>query len=386
MKLSSRDILDVLRRFELADDENVPRHVEMIRMSHPKPINTLISFQFNNIQFYILFDNADDDIDYVATQIKTINTNAKGKLLKNPSDSMMTYAIPYKGKECYLFETISDKNRLDSELAKKYPNLSRSTWQKHIKSGFVSVNGAVVSSANHEINETDEISVNVPKKPDYSKNKIPIIYIDDNVIVVNKPHGMLSHSKGVINDEFTVADFFSRYTTFNNDTNRPGIIHRLDRDTSGVMIGARNPETALLLKKQFSDRKVKKVYYAILTGIPKLATANIDLPIGRNPSAPSTFKIDVNGKPAITKYEIIESNEKYAFVKLQPQTGRTHQLRVHLKYLATPIFGDKVYGKPDERMYLHAYSLEITIPDGNRQVFVAPIPDDFTKYFPGVAI
>ena len=150
------------------------------------------------------------------------------------------------------------------------------------------------------------------------------------------------------------------------------------------MIGARNPKTAILLQKQFSDRKVKKVYYAIIVGTPKLTIANIDLPIGRNPSAPSTFKVDINGKSAITKYEVLTFNEKYSLVKLQPQTGRTHQLRVHLKYIGTPILGDKVYGKLSDRMYLHAESLEITIPNGDRRIFTAPIPDDFTIIFPGL--
>jgi len=141
-----------------------------------------------------------------------------------------------------------------------------------------------------------------------------------------------------------------------------------------------------MLQKQFSDRKTKKTYYAVLDGKPKLETANIDLPIGRNPKKPSMFMVDVNGKSAITKYEIIASNDKYSLIKLQPLTGRTHQLRVHMKHLGTPILGDKLYGKPADRLYLHAYSLEITIPGDNRRVFLAPLPDDLTKLFPGVKI
>ena len=385
--MSSRDILDVLRRYELAGDDNVPKNVETIKMSNPNPINMLASFRFAKHQFYILFDDtADDDIDYVMTQIKTKNNNICGELIKNPRDSTTTYAMPYKGKDCYLFEVISDKKRLDSELAKRYPETSRSTWQKYIHAGHVSVNGNIITSPKYDVANVDQISVSTPKLPDFSKNKIPIIYIDDNVIVVNKPSGMLSHAKGAINDEFTVADFFKNYSTYNVDTNRPGIIHRLDRDTSGVMIGARNSETALLLQKQFSDRKVSKIYYAVVFGIPKLHTANIDLPIGRNPSAPSTFRVDVNGKPAVTKYNVIDSNDKYSLIRLQPQTGRTHQLRVHLKYLNNPIVGDKVYGKAADRMYLHASSLEITIPNGDRQIFTAPIPNEFLKYFPNQKI
>ena len=387
VKVSSRDILEILRRFELAGDDNVPRHVETIKMSHPNPINTLASFNFAKQQFFVLFDDtADDDVEYVMAQIKTKKSNVKGKLILNPKDSTSTYALPFRGKACYLFEVISDKKRLDSELAKRYPETSRSTWQKHIKAGHVSVNDKVITSPKHDVTDIDSIAVNAPEMPDFSKNELPIIYIDDNVIVINKPSGILSHAKGALSDEFTVAEFFRRYTTHNLDTNRPGIIHRLDRDTSGVMIGARNPGTATMLQKQFSDRKVKKVYYAVLDGVPKLDKANIDLPIGRNPTAPSTFRVDGNGKSALTRYEIIAINKKYSLIKLQPQTGRTHQLRVHMKYINTPILGDKVYGKPAKRLYLHAASLEITIPSGNRQVFLAPIPQDLLDYFPGVVL
>lgn len=387
MKVSSRDILDVLRRYELASDGNVPRHIETVKITHPNPINTLVSFRFSKQQFYILFDDtAEDDTEYVMSQIQTAKGNINGELIKNPRDSITTYSLPFKGKECYLFAVISNKKRLDSELAQRYPETSRSTWQKHIKAGHISVNGVVVTSPKYNVTDVDSIAINNPELPDFSKDELPILYIDDNVIVINKPSGVLSHAKGALNDEFTVAEFFRRYTTYNSDTNRPGIIHRLDRDTSGVMIGTRNPETAIMLQKQFSDRRVKKVYFAILDGIPKLAKANIDLPIGRNPSAPSTFRVDSKGKSAITKYEIIASNDKYSLVKLQPQTGRTHQLRVHMKYINTPILGDRVYGKPAGRLYLHAFSLEITIPNGDRQTFIAPVPQDITNYFPEVTV
>ena len=387
VKVSSRDILDVLRRYEMAGDENVPRHVEMVKMSNPNPINTLVSFRFNKQQLYILFDDtADDDIEYVMAQIRTKKSNVTGELVKNPRDSVTTYAMPFKGKDVYLFEVVSDKKRLDSELALRYPETSRSTWQKHIKAGHVSVNGKVITSPKHDIIDVDRISINTPDLPDFSDNEIPIIYIDDNIVVINKPSGILSHAKGALNDEFTAAEFFRRYTTYNLESNRPGIIHRLDRDTSGVMIGARNAETAVLLQKQFSDRKVKKTYYAILAGIPKLAKANIDLPIERNPSAPSTFRVGSNGKSATTRYEVVASDEKYAMVKLQPQTGRTHQLRVHMKYINTPILGDKIYGKAADRLYLHAFSLEITIPNGDRKLFLAPIPQDFIDYFPKIKL
>lgn len=315
VKLASRDILDVLRRFELAGDDNFPRNIEMIKISNPIPINTLISFQFLKKQLFILFDDtANDDTDYVIGQIRSFRDDLKGQLVQNPKDTTLTYGMPYRGKEIYLFEVISEKKRLDSELSNRYPETSRSTWQKYIKAGYISVNGEVANSAKYGVIETDLIAINTPTATDYSENTLPIIYIDDNVIAVNKPSGLLTHSKGALNDEFTVAEFFKRYTTYNSATNRPGIIHRLDRDTSGIIIGARNDETATLLQKQFADRKTKKIYYAVIQGSPKIAKANIDLPIWRNPAAPSTFKVDSKGKSATTKYEVLASNDELSLV------------------------------------------------------------------------
>jgi 23S rRNA pseudouridine1911/1915/1917 synthase len=383
VKVSSNDIIAILRRFELAGEENVPRHVGMVQFSNPDPKHTLIAFRFTKQQFYLLFDDtAEDDVAYVMSQIRTDKQDILGEVLKNPNDHLTTYALPFKGKEVYLFMAKSPKVRLDLELATRFPETSRSTWQKHIKAGHVSVNGEVQVSPKHDVIATDLIALAIPDAIDFSSNELPILYLDDNVIVINKPIGVLSHSKGALNDEFTVADFFRRYSTYNRDTNRPGIIHRLDRDTSGVMIGARNAETATMLQKQFADRKTKKTYLAIVDGVPKALKAQVDLPIGRNPSAPSTFRVDVKGKAALTKYEVIAATETNALVKLYPRTGRTHQLRVHMKYVNTPITGDKVYGKAADRLYLHAASLEITIPEGDRRIFEAPIPKEFTDKFP----
>lgn len=388
MKVSSRDALDVLRQYKLAGKDNVPRHIEAIKTTNPSPTNTLVSFRFNKQQFYALFDeSAEDDAEYVMNQIRIAKNDVTGELMHNPNpDDTALYAIPFKGKDCYLYSVISDKKRLDAELSQRYPETSRSTWQKYIKAGHISINGKVNTSPNQNVTDVDLIAINKPDGTDFSKNELPIIYIDDNVIVINKPIGVLSHSKGAMNDEFTVADFFKRYSSYNGETNRPGIVHRLDRDTSGIMIGARNAETATNLQKQFADRKTKKTYIAILDGIPKLNKANIDLPINRNPSKPSTFRVDSNGKSAVTKYEVIDSTDKYTLVKLQPQTGRTHQLRVHMGYLNTPILGDKIYGKAAKRLYLHAASLEITIPNGIRQTFTAPIPAEFKEYFPKISL
>lgn len=269
--------------------------------------------------------------------------------------------------------------RLDAYLAQYWPEYSRSIWQKYIAAGYVLVNGTVETTAKRLLDEDDHVTTAIPAQPTHADQILPIIYQDENVIVINKPVGVLTHSKGALNDEFTVADFFKKYSTYHRDTNRPGIVHRLDRDTSGVMIGALGDSTASLLQRQFSDRKVHKTYMAVVDGVPREHQAVIDLPIGRNPKSPSTFRVDPGGKSAQTRYKVIASSDDYSLIELRPVTGRTHQLRVHMAYLGTPIHGDRIYGTAADRLYLHAASLEITIPDGDRRVFSAPVPDEFNR-------
>ena len=153
-----------------------------------------------------------------------------------------------------------------------------------------------------------------------------------------------------------------------------------------MLIIAKHPEAAAHLQRQFAQRTTKKTYLAVTDGVPKLAAAKIDLPIGRNPSAPSTFRVDPNGKPAQTTYRVLASTDAQALIELKPTTGRTHQLRVHMAHLNTPILGDRVYGKPNaSRLMLHAHKLEITLPSGERKTFEAAIPSIFTELFPDCA-
>lgn len=382
VKVSSMDIISVLRRFDIASEENTPRNVEQVKITNTTPLSTLVTFRFQRHIYYILFDDeALDDPEYVLQQIRLIDENAEGEVLPNPQDHRTKYALPFKGKEVYVFLAKSAKRRLDAELADRHPGTSRSTWQKHIKAGHISLNGEVQLSPKVAVTDSDNIAIDTPDATDYSEHELPIIYLDDNVIVINKPIGILTHAKGALNDEFTVGEFFRRYSTYNADTNRPGIVHRLDRDTSGIMIGARNNETATMLQKQFADRKTKKTYIAITVGAPKNDAARIDLPIGRNPTAPSTFRVDAKGKSAITDYKVLHATDELSMLELRPYTGRTHQLRVHTKYMNTPILGDKVYGTPADRLYLHAKQLEITIPVGDRRTFEAPLPPEFAKHF-----
>ena len=383
MKVTTNDLLAILRRFGIASDEHVPRQIDQVKQSHPSPINQLVRFRFNRSHYDVLFDEtANDREDYILDQLRVANSNIKGELLENPTSPVVTFGLPFKGKDVYLFQEIGDKKRLDLLLAERYPDTSRSTWQKHIKAGHVLVNGAPAKNARQEVAEADAIAIHLPEATDYSDREFPIIYLDDDVIVVNKPAGVLTHSKGTLNDEFTVADFFRRYTTVGLDTNRPGIVHRLDRDTSGVIIGARTEAAFTLLKSQFADRKAQKTYLAVVSGHPKQPEATIDIPIGRNPSAPSTFRADSKGKPAQTDYQVLATDGRESLLQLTPRTGRTHQLRVHLAHLGTPIIGDRVYGRPADRLYLHAYQLELTTGYQTRKRFIAPVPEAFVAKFP----
>jgi 23S rRNA pseudouridine1911/1915/1917 synthase len=383
MKLTSSDVVSILRLFEQADDTTRPRFIEQLKIVHPTDHTTIATFRFQKQAFYLISDSlAEDDLSYLEAYVKEDKPDALGEFLPSPKDDLGSYALLYRGKEFYFFKIKTTKKRLDVYLGETYPETSRSTWQKHIKAGHVTVDGNVVTSPKQEINSVATVSVDLPEAADYSADSLPILYLDDNVIVVNKPIGVLTHAKGELNDEFTVAAFFRRYTSFNLDTNRPGIVHRLDRDTSGVIIGARNPETAQLLQKQFADRRTKKTYLAILDGTLKEKEAHIELPINRHPSAPSTFRVDAKGKAASTDYQVMAEKDGKSLVELRPFTGRTHQLRVHMQYLHAPIYGDRVYGRPTDRLYLHAWKLEVTIPDGERKVFSAPIPTAFKTLFP----
>ena len=270
--------------------------------------------------------------------------------------------------------------RLDQYVAQYWPEYSRAVWQKYIEAGYVSVNGEVVTSSKKTLGEDDEVTVDIPAPTDYSEHTLPVIFENDDVIVINKPSGVLTHSKGAVNEEFTVADFVRERMTEPEDTNRPGIVHRLDRATSGIIIAAKNSAAKHHLQKQFQDRKAKKEYIAITRGIPKHPKASVDIPIERNPKEPSQFRVGTNGKPAHTDYEVIAHNDRFSVISLRPTTGRTHQLRVHLEYLGTPIVGDDIYdgGKsPIGRLALHARSLEITLPGGKRETFIAELPEDF---------
>lgn len=378
MKILPRTVLKIARLYKLADDNTPVKALRRLEIQTDKS-HVFAEFILNKQHFALLYGSIVDEesIDELWTE-KPDNA----EILPNPLDPEFI-ETPFQGKYVIMFKISPTKVRLDIYLSTKFDTtISRSLWQKYIKAGYVSVNNKVATTPKFEVDETDEIALNLPEK-EQADVDLPILYEDDDVIVVNKPSGLLTHAKGGLSDESTVAEIIRPKTSFATDTDRPGIVHRLDRDTSGLLIIAKNPESAAHLQRQFAERTAKKTYIAITDGKPKLNAAKIDLPIGRNPSAPSTFRIDPNGKPAQTTYHVLAENDAQSLVELKPTTGRTHQLRVHLAHLNAPILGDRVYGKSSDcRMMLHAQKLEVALPSGERKVFEAIIPDEFKKFFP----
>lgn len=378
MKILPRTVLKIARLYKLADDNTPVKALCRLEIQTDES-HVFAEFILNKQHFALLYGSI---VDEESIDDLWMEKPDNAEILPNPLDPEFI-ETPFQGKYVIMFKISPTKVRLDIYLSTKFDTtISRSLWQKYIKAGYVSVNNKAVTTPKFEVDETDEIALNLPEK-EQADVDLPILYEDDDVIVVNKPSGLLTHAKGGLSDEPTVAEIIRPKTSFATDTDRPGIVHRLDRDTSGLLIIAKNPESAAHLQRQFAERTAKKTYIAITDGKPKLNAAKIDLPIGRNPSAPSTFRIDPNGKPAQTTYHVLAENDAQSLVELKPTTGRTHQLRVHLAHLNAPILGDRVYGKSSDcRMMLHAQKLEITLPSGERRTFEAAVPDEFKRFFP----
>jgi 23S rRNA pseudouridine1911/1915/1917 synthase len=294
---------------------------------------------------------------------------------------------------------ISRAQRLDQYVAERLPLLSRAFAAKLINEGSVTVNGKINLKPGTKMRggEVVEIDYDETKLAVIPEIDLPVLYQDDDCAIVVKPAGLLTHSKGVFNPEATVAtwlrsqlnipDMGQNLSGSENElvetmhNQRVGIVHRLDRATSGIMICAKNSDALSWLQKQFGQRRVKKTYIAIVAGHFKQEHAIIDMAIERNPRKPQMFRVGTNGKTAQTEYKVLSTTENYSIVELKPTTGRTHQLRVHLHHIGHPIVGDPLYdGEKAERMFLHALSLEITLPNRERKTFTADLPEEFPKF------
>ncbi len=276
--------------------------------------------------------------------------------------------------------------RLDVYLRNQFPQISRNQVSKVINSGLVLVNG-ILAKPSTKLRANDRISFVKEQfnPPTIEKLDLDIIYEDDFCLVINKPSGIITHAKGLLSSEGSVASFAKSHLDpdidFSNSNNRAGIVHRLDRGTSGVIIVAKTSDAQKYLSRQFATRKIRKTYLALVKGKVSKPEAQINMPIERNPKQPSTFRPGPNGREALSRYLVIASNDQYSLLKVTPITGRTHQIRVHLKAINHPIVGDTVYGgEPAERLMLHAASIEVNLPNLYPTTFSAPLPKIFLKY------
>lgn len=290
----------------------------------------------------------------------------------------------------------SDKNkRLDLFLSEKLTDYNRSQILKVIKNGGVSLNDKVVSKGGLLLSENDTITFQkVEANYDYLAPKdipLDIVYEDDDLLVINKQKGLVVHpATGHIDD--TLVNALKHYlgnnlSRLSENEYRPGIVHRIDKDTTGLLIVAKNDATHNYLSELLKEHQIQREYYAIIHGIINENNINIDAPIGRDPK--TRMKRAVGGldmKEARTKAQVIyRIQDKYTFLKVQLETGRTHQIRVHFAYLKHPVIGDPVYGfKNDiyapQGQFLHAYKLSFIHPKTKKLLVVeTPIPEYFDQ-------
>jgi len=280
------------------------------------------------------------------------------------------------------------RQRLDMVLVRRLPQLSRSKIQSLVKTGRVTLQGAPVRSSD-EVNPGDVFRVvEEPYKPPAGAHPedIPlhILHEDEDLLVVNKPAGMVVHI-GAGHEEGTLVNALLHHggtLSAGSEEHRPGIVHRLDKETSGCIVVAKNDQTHASLSQCFADRQVKKTYLAIIRGRPRHVKGTIDLAIGRHPvqRQKMTPRRPPSGRDALTEYELLATRDGWTLIACMPHTGRTHQIRVHLQHLGHPIAGDPLYGKRDsfKRHLLHAWKLEFVHPrTGESMIFEAPLPADF---------
>ena len=278
--------------------------------------------------------------------------------------------------------------RLDKYLVSE--NRSRSTVMKMLDGDFIFVNGKK-EKPSYKVKLGDEIEIKdgfketvdiVPTKMD-----IDIVYEDGDILVVNKPSGLVVHP-GSGNYDNTLVNGLMDYTNNLSDVNgdeRPGIVHRIDKDTSGLLLIAKNNKTHQILTEYFKNKQVKREYIALICGVFPHDTALIDAPIGRDPKDRKKMAvIENNSKNAITHLKVLKKYKDYTLVSLILETGRTHQIRVHMNYIGYPVYNDPVYNNKkctEFGQFLHSYKMDFVHPiTGEDMHFECPLPDEFQKF------
>jgi len=268
--------------------------------------------------------------------------------------------------------------RLDVFLKEFLPaGNSRTRIKKIIEEGLVIINDEICKSAHHKVKIEDSIDITVPEVEDFSvgPEDIPldILYEDDDLMFINKPPGIVVHP-GEGNRHGTLVNALLNHTkslSSINSSERPGIVHRLDKETSGVMVVAKNNATHLKLSEQFADHSINRIYIALVEGKVEFEEGDIDLPLGRHPKDRKKIAVRfIDGREAKTYYRVIKRFDKRTLLELKPYTGRTHQLRVHLSHEGHTILGDDKYGKKSSfpRLALHAQTLGLTHPGTGKYI------------------
>ena len=283
--------------------------------------------------------------------------------------------------------------RLDAWLAAAHPAISRSRWKQLIEAGHVFLNGVAVRKSNTALSSGAELRCVLPDPEPVglvaADIPLAILYEDADLIVLNKPAGLVVHPAPGHAADTLVNALLHHCADLQGIGGelRPGIVHRLDKDTSGVLVVAKNEAAVAALVAQFSSHSVRKEYLALVWGTPKKTSGTLDLPIGRHPVHRQKMAITAKGRPALTRYETLSTGPLASLLRIRIETGRTHQIRVHMAHLGHPVVGDTTYGRarqglPDTlsipRQMLHAHVLEIAHPrDGRPLAFTAPPPADF---------
>ncbi len=278
--------------------------------------------------------------------------------------------------------------RLDKFLADALPALSRATLQRLIRDGDVRVEGRaarpsqrVAGGETVEVNVPPPVPLDVAPAPDIP---LDIVYQDADLLVLNKPAGLVVHPANGHADDTLVNALLAHVPDLAGigGVQRPGIVHRLDKDTSGLLLVAKNDVAHQALQAQFKDRRVDKAYLALVEGHISPPRGRIDAPIGRDPRDRKKMAVATGGRPAQTEYRVLETLDDTSLVEAKLLTGRTHQIRVHLASIGYPIVGDRLYGRRKARhglgrQFLHAWRLAFDLPrSGERVTFLAPLPDD----------
>jgi 23S rRNA pseudouridine1911/1915/1917 synthase len=275
--------------------------------------------------------------------------------------------------------------RLDQFLTAVRPELSRGEVQRDIRAGTVSISGKAVCQPSRRLHENDEVVWDLVDKEVLTPHPmtLDILHEDDHLVVVDKPPGLVVHP-GAGTDAPTLVEGLLSDRTLppSDDPARPGVVHRLDKETSGVIVVAKTPAALAHLQRQFAERAVAKSYIAVVSGIIREEEGTIDAPIGRDPTYPRRMSIHSQGRAARTDFRVLRRFEDSTLLHAQPRTGRTHQLRVHFRYTGHPVLGDTVYGNvPARRLLLHAWRITLRHPATDEVLrFEAPVPPGFPSY------